>query len=125
MGEHRPKTILLAEDERIVRKTLEIKLAKEGFKLLIAEDGKQAMDLLKIHSPDLVITDLMMPYHNGLEILEHIKKNINSETPVLILSAAGQENTVLEAFRIGADDFITKPFSPNELVIRVKKLIQK
>jgi DNA-binding response OmpR family regulator len=63
----------------------------------------------------------MMPYHNGLEILEYVKKSINKRIPVIVLSASGQEQTVLKAFNLGADDFALKPFSPNELVSRIRK----
>lgn len=89
--------------------------------MLTAVDGRQALEYLRTNTPDLVITDLMMPYHNGLEILEYVKKSISARTPVIVLSASGQEQTILKAFSLGADDFALKPFSPNELVSRVRK----
>ena len=113
-------TILIAEDEALVLKMLSYRLQKEGFTVLTASDGKQALELLKATTPDLVITDLMMPYHSGLEVLEYVKKSLGSRIPVLVLSASGQEQTILKAFSLGADDFALKPFSPNELVSRVR-----
>ena len=89
--------------------------------MLTAVDGRQALESLRTHTPDLVITDLMMPYHNGLEVLEYVKKSLSSRIPVIILSASGQEQTILKAFNLGADDFALKPFSPNELVSRIRR----
>lgn len=115
------RTILIAEDEALVLKMLSYRLKKEGYTVLTAVDGRQALEYLRTNTPDLVITDLMMPYHNGLEILEYVKKSISARTPVIVLSASGQEQTILKAFSLGADDFALKPFSPNELVSRVRK----
>lgn len=122
-GEQRTgsRTILIAEDEALVLKMLSYRLKKEGYNVLTAGDGRQALQCLRTNTPDLVITDLMMPYHNGLEILEYVKKSINMRIPVIVLSASGQEQTVLKAFSLGADDFALKPFSPNELVSRIRK----
>lgn len=113
-------TILIAEDEALVLKMLTYRLQKEGFTVLAVSDGKQALESLRTTTPDMVITDLMMPYHSGLEVLEYVKKTLSSHIPVLVLSASGQEQTVLKAFSLGADDFALKPFSPNELVSRVR-----
>lgn len=121
----RPRTILLAEDETLVARMLSYRLEKEGYTVLIANDGKQALECLRQTTPDLVITDLMMPYHNGLEIVEYVKKSVSSRIPVIVLSAAGHEPTVLKAFSLGADDFAIKPFSPNELVSRVQRHLGK
>ncbi|RIV23315.1 response regulator [Fibrisoma montanum] len=115
------QVILIAEDEALVLKMLSYRLQKEGYTILTASDGKQALECLRANTPDLVITDLMMPYHSGLEILEYVKKTINARIPVIMLSATGQEQTVLKAFSLGADDYALKPFSPNEIVSRVRK----
>lgn len=114
------KSILLADDEQMILKAMEFKLKRDGYNVHIAEDGKQALSIIESQNPDLVITDLMMPFHSGLEVItEAKKKNI----PVIVLSAVGLEDNVVEAFRLGADDFVTKPFSPHELSIRVHKLL--
>lgn len=117
--------ILIADDELMVLRTIEFRLSKEGYETIIATDGKEAIERIISESPDLIITDLMMPYHNGLEIVNVVRNELKQKTPVIILSAVGLENTVLEAFKLGADDFVTKPFSPNELTIRVEKLLSK
>jgi DNA-binding response OmpR family regulator len=73
---------------------------------------------------DLVVTDIHMPFHSGLEIVTHIRQVLKQSVPIIVLSAEGLENTVLQAFEIGANDFITKPFSPAELAIRVRRLLR-
>lgn len=115
--------ILVAEDEPIMLKTIEARLKKDGHQIFLAEDGQQALEKIAALSPDLIITDIMMPYASGLEIIAFVKKNTGRKVPIIILSAMGQEDVVLEAFQLGADDYITKPFSPNELSVRVKRLL--
>ncbi len=113
--------ILIAEDDELMLKTLEFRLKKDGHVLLLARDGKEALAMLDEHQPDLVITDIMMPYSSGMEIVGYIKQKYQHTMRVIILSGMGQENVILEAFRLGADDYITKPFSPNELSVRVNR----
>lgn len=117
------KTILIADDEPMILRALEFTLKKDGYNVKIATNGKEVKQLLEEGTPDLLITDVMMPYFNGLEVLIHAKKISDNNIPVLILSAVGQDSNVVEAFSLGADDFMTKPFSPHELSIRIKKLI--
>ena len=117
--------VLICEDDEMVLKMVEFKLQKEGFEVYLANDGKEAIEQIKAHQPDVIITDIMMPYLTGLEIVHQVRKQLNLKTPIIIVSSIGLEKTVLEAFQLGADDFITKPFSPNELSVRVKKLLMK
>lgn len=117
--------ILICEDDEMVLKMVEFKLRKEGYEVQLANDGKEAAHKIEELKPDLIITDIMMPYLNGLEIVNHVRKILKLKTPIIIVSSIGLEKTVLEAFQLGADDFITKPFSPNELSVRVKKLLMK
>jgi DNA-binding response OmpR family regulator len=114
--------ILVAEDEPMLLKTIELKLKKEGYEVIAASDGKEALAGINEKAPDLVITDIMMPYASGLEIVSLLRKEGSKKIPVIMLTAMEQEKVVMEAFELGADDYITKPFSLNELVIRVKKL---
>lgn len=116
-------TILVAEDEMIMLKTIELRLKKDGFNVIATQDGMEALRKIEESSPDLIITDIMMPFLSGLEIIESVRKKMGRKTPIIVLSAMGQENVVLEAFQLGADDYITKPFSPNELSMRVKRYI--
>ena len=116
-------TILVAEDEMIMLKTIEHRLKKDGYNVIITQDGREALKKIDELSPDLIITDIMMPFSSGLEIIGAVKKREGKKIPVIVLSAMGQENVVLEAFQLGADDYITKPFSPNELSMRVKRYV--
>ncbi|MES2374726.1 MAG: response regulator transcription factor [Bacteroidota bacterium] len=115
--------ILVAEDEPMLLKTIELKLKKEGYEVVATADGRQAMAEIEGSDPDMVITDIMMPYASGLEIISHVRQKITRKIPIIILTAMEQEKVVMEAFELGADDYITKPFSLNELVMRVKRLM--
>lgn len=114
--------ILIAEDEPIMQKTIVLRLKKDGHEVISTDNGREALDLIAEQKPDLIITDIMMPYASGLEIVGTVKQS-DKKTPIIVLSAMGQENVVLEAFNLGADDFISKPFSPAELSMRVKRLM--
>ncbi len=116
-------TILVAEDEMMMLKTIELRLKKDGHKIILCQDGREAIKKIEELTPDLIITDIMMPYASGLEIIGAVKAKGGKKIPIIVLSAMGQENVVLEAFQLGADDYITKPFSPNELSVRVKRYI--
>jgi DNA-binding response OmpR family regulator len=116
--------ILIAEDEPIMQKTIALRLKKDGYDVITTDNGREALSLISEQSPDLIITDIMMPYASGLEIVSTVKQ-MEKKLPIIVLSAMGQENVVLEAFNLGADDFISKPFSPNELSMRVKRLMAR
>ncbi|HYH16308.1 MAG TPA: response regulator, partial [Flavisolibacter sp.] len=115
--------ILVAEDEPIMLKTIELRLKKDGHTVITTDNGRDAMAKIEEEEPDLVITDIMMPYSSGLEIVGKVKGE-ERKIPIIVLSAMGQENVVLEAFNLGADDYIIKPFSPNELSMRVKRFVK-
>lgn len=112
--------ILVAEDEPIMLKTIEMRLKKDGHQVITTDNGREALEFIMLYQPDMIITDIMMPHASGLEIVNNVKQQ-DKKTTVIVLSAMGQENVVIEAFNLGADDYITKPFSPNELSIRVKR----
>ena len=114
-------TILVAEDELTLLKTIEFRMKKDGHTVLLTQDGREAISRIEEFAPDLIITDIMMPFASGLEIIQAVKKIPSKNIPIIVLSAMGQENVVLEAFQLGAADYITKPFSPNELSVRVKR----
>ena len=115
--------ILVADDEPMLLKTIELKLKKEGYEVITTADGREAIAKIEELNPDMVITDIMMPYASGLEIVSMVRQKIQRKIPIIMLSAMEQEKVVMEAFDLGADDYITKPFSLNELAIRVKKLM--
>lgn len=118
------KKIFVVEDDELMIKILEFILKKEGYQVCTAKDGLEAIEKIPALQPDLIITDVMLPYKSGLEIISFVKKNYT--IPIIVLSALGEEErTVVEAFKLGADDFIAKPFNPNELILRIKRLIVK
>ena len=117
------RKIVLAEDNSTLSLLLKFRLEKEGYELLMAEDGKAAIELIEKHKPELILTDIMMPFISGLEVISHVRNVLKVQTKIIVFSAAGQEEMVLKAFNLGANDFMGKPFSPNELVIRVKRLL--
>ena len=118
------KKILIAEDNSILSLLLKFKLEKEGYKLLMATNGKEAIEIIEEFSPEMILTDVMMPFVSGLEVISHTRNKLELKTPIIVFSSAGQEEMVLKAFNLGATDFMSKPFSPNELSIRIKRLLQ-
>lgn len=115
--------ILVAEDEPIMLMAIEAKLKGEGFTVTGVPDGQEALKAFDEFQPDLLITDILMPYTSGLELIGVVKSK-NIKLPVIVLSGIGEEDTVMEAFNLGADDFLTKPFNPTELSVRVKRLLK-
>jgi len=117
------KNILLIEDDKLISSLVRFRLNKEGYNVTAVEDGIKGMEAIDSGEHDLIITDVMIPFKNGIEIISHSKK-INPNIPIIVLSSLGEEEgTVLKAFNLGASDFIPKPFNPNELAIRVQRLI--
>lgn len=114
--------ILIVEDDEMILRTLEFRLKKDGYKVEVARDGKDALKKLKENTYSLVITDLMLPFVTGMEVLSFAKSN-KPDLPIIVLSGADEEGTIMDAFKLGADDFIAKPFSPGELTLRVKRLL--
>ena len=117
--------ILLCEDDQVMSFMVLTKLKKENLgEADHAMDGKVAKDLLSEKKYDIIILDIFMPFFSGLELVAYIRKELGMKTPIIMLSAEGSEQTVLEAFELGADDFIAKPFSPAELLVRIKRLVK-
>ncbi|MGG6231645.1 response regulator [Tenacibaculum sp. SDUM215027] len=117
------KKIVIAEDNSVFLLLIKLKLEKEGYELFVAEDGKKAIELIETHQPDLILTDIMMDYLSGLEVISHVRNVLKMNVPILVFSASGQEEMVTQAFNLGANDFMVKPLMPNELVIRVKRML--
>lgn len=117
--------ILVAEDEPLMLMAIEVKLKNEGYEVTGVNDGREALKAVEANIPDLIITDILMPYTSGLELISIVKSGGASKVPILVLSGIGEEDTVMEAFQLGADDFLTKPFNPTELSVRVKRLLKK
>ena len=118
------KRILVCDDDEILMTVVCSRLTSENLgEVVSAMDGRQAKSLLAEQNFDLIITDLHMPFHTGLEVTTYVRKELKKNTPIIVLSGEGLENVVLQAFEIGANDFITKPFNPGQLIMQVKKLL--
>ena len=115
--------ILVVDDDKEIVKAVEIYLGKENYKIIKAYDGEQALEEIKKNEIQLVILDIMMPNKDGLETLEEIRKEKN--IPVIMLSAKSEDIDKINGLNLGADDYVTKPFNPVELIARVNALIRR
>jgi DNA-binding response OmpR family regulator len=115
--------ILVVDDEAAMLQTLRYNLEKTGYNVCTAGDGYQALSAAEIHRPDLILMDIMLPVIDGIEACREIRKR--SDVPVLMLTAKGEEIDKVLALEIGADDYITKPFSIHELLARVKAHLRR
>ncbi len=115
--------ILLFTEEEILLTTLEYRFRKKGWNLQIANSFKQVKEKFKKHLPDLVLVDLHLPEYSGLDIIQFLQKEVDSELPILVISSLEAESLVLESFRLGASDFIVAPYKSNELLLRIQRLL--
>ena len=115
--------ILVVDDEPQITRVLKTALASHGYSIRTARDGDEAVQLMKDWPPDLVITDLRMPNMDGLALCRHVRAK--SEVPIIVLSVRGEERTKVEALDAGADDYVTKPFSVDELLARVRAALRR
>ncbi len=121
-----PQKILVVEDDRSIQSLISYKLKNSGFEVFIAGNGAEGLELLKQTPVDLILADLMMPVMSGKEFLVAVKKDDKTkDIPVVILTAKTLENEVIEGLSLGADDYIKKPFSPAELVARVRNVLSR
>ena len=116
--------LLLAEDDIMLASLLKFRLEKAGYRVDHASDGRQVKEYVGQQMPDIIVSDIMMPYFSGIELVDYLRNELGSKVPVVIISTAGNESNVLNAFEMGADDFISKPVSPSELLIRISKLLR-
>ena len=118
--------VMVIEDEKEIRDLVRYNLEREGFRVSAAADGDAGLDQLFAERPDMLVLDLMLPGKNGLEILRELRAEATTrELPVLVLTARGAEMDKLLGFEHGADDYLTKPFSPRELIARVRALLRR
>ncbi|UNP79983.1 response regulator transcription factor [Bacillus mycoides] len=117
------KTVLLVEDERRLREIVSDYFHNEGFEVIEAEDGKKALELFAEHTIDLIMLDIMLPEIDGWSVCRRIRKE--SAVPIIMLTARSDEDDTLLGFELGADEYVTKPFSPKVLVARAKTLLKR
>jgi DNA-binding response OmpR family regulator len=118
-----PDQILIVEDDKKTASLIKLYLEREGFQTVIAYDGQQALDLAEQHRPIFVILDLMLPVMDGWEVCRRLRQS--SDVPILMLTARGEEIDRVSGLTLGADDYVVKPFSPRELVARVKAILRR
>lgn len=117
------KTILVVDDEENVSQLLKLYLQAEGFIVNIAEDGLKALELARKINPDLIILDIMLPFKDGWQVAQELRKDM--DTPIIMLSAKGDESDRILGLNLGGDDYVTKPFSPGEVAARVKAILRR
>lgn len=118
--------ILIVDDEVDILKLLEYNLTRAGFNVTAAKDGPEALELARTKGPDLIVLDIMLPNMEGTEVLKRLKAGeATSSIPVIMLTAKGEEVDRVVGFELGAEDYITKPFSPRELILRVKSVLKR
>jgi two-component system, OmpR family, phosphate regulon response regulator PhoB len=118
-------TVLIVDDEELIRETVALHLADDGFRTVLAEDGRQALDLMRQRDRvDLIILDLMLPFLNGLDLCRLLRREGNM-VPILMLTAKGSETDRVVGLEVGADDYLTKPFGMRELSARCRALLRR
>ena len=119
-------TVLLVEDDPVILKLLEVNFDLEGYSVLLARDGAEGIDLARSERPDLIISDIMMPNVSGIELVQTLKADdATSGIPIILLSAKAQTADIRAGMEAGADDYVTKPFEPLELVEHVQALLAR
>jgi DNA-binding response OmpR family regulator len=117
--------ILFCEDDTSIIGIIQHNLSKfNSIELIIARNGSQALRFIYGNGCDMIITAINLPYHSGLEIIEYVRKVKESDVPIILLSAEGFDEVVLHAFRLGINDFIMKPFNPEELILLLHKYLK-
>ncbi len=117
------KKILIAEDDVLIRKSISYFLTDKGFDICQVDNGNQAVEEIKKCNFDLIITDLNMPSIGGMELINIMRNNLQNSTPIIVLTSSNIEEIELKSFKMGASEFISKPFSPSVLMARIYKLI--
>jgi DNA-binding response OmpR family regulator len=117
------QTVLVVDDEEAIAEAVRARLESEGYRVVVASDGPEAIEATREHQPDLVVLDLMLPGMDGLEVCKRIQRD--RWTPVLMLTAKTEEADKVAGFAVGADDYLTKPFSLRELAVRVRAILRR
>src|SRR5438045_4548208 len=119
------KKILAVDDERHIVRLVEVNLQRAGYEVVTAFDGKEALEKVESENPDLIVLDVMMPYMDGFEVLQNLRKNPSTrELPVIMLTAKAQDADVFRGWQSGVDCYLTKPFNPMELISFVKRIFK-
>ncbi len=117
--------VLICEDNKLASKTLSVVLEREGFETDSAEDGKKGIALLQANIYDLIVVDIHLPFHSGLELVKFLRSDLQSKTPVLIVTAFSDPQMQKQAGELGIDGYILKPFNPSDLIKKVREILKK
>lgn len=117
--------IILAEDNDLLRKSLSYFLQSKGYTVDDYSDGKEALEAIKAGEYNIILSDINMPGISGLEITQHVRVKLQQDTPIIIFTSSGIEQTELDSFDLGASDFMAKPISPAVLLVRINKLLKE
>lgn len=118
-----PKKILAVDDEKHIVRLVQVNLERAGYTVVTANDGKEALQKVSDENPDLVVLDVMMPYMDGFEVLQNLRRNPSTrDIPVIMLTAKAQDADVFKGWQSGVDCYLTKPFNPMELLSFVKRI---
>ena len=119
------KKILAVDDERHIVRLVQVNLERQGYTVVTAYDGKEALEKVEAEQPDLIVLDVMMPYMDGFEVLHILRKNpATRELPVILLTAKANDHDIYYGWQSGADCYLTKPFNPMELINFVKRIFE-
>src|SRR6056297_812825 len=120
------ETILIVDDEEDILELIKFNLKGEGYSILQAMTGEEAIKIAKQSGPDLIVLDLMLPGIDGLEVTRHLKNNnATMDIPIVMLTAKGEESDIITGLELGANDYISKPFSPRELTARIRAILRR
>ena len=118
--------ILVADDDRVTSRFVKSLLEGEGYEVMVANDGEHAIELALEHRPDLIVSDLIMPYRDGYEVVSALRDDERlAGVPIVILSMKEREEDIVRGLEQGADEYIVKPFNARELVVRIRKQLQR
>ena len=118
------ETIVITDHNSMINSILEYRLKRDGYNVLFFEDGERAMSYIRKNPFDLLVTNFYMPLINGVEVIQYIRNHVSKKVPILVVSSSQDEEIRSNVFKIGADDFIEKPFRAGELSVRIKRLLK-
>jgi DNA-binding response OmpR family regulator len=118
-------TILICEDNRLAMRTLSVILEKEGYSTETAIDGNEAIDLLRNKDYDLLLVDIHLPFHSGLELIKYLRSELKKKTPVLVITAFSDPQMQKQAAELKINGYFTKPFNPPEIIAQIKSILNK
>jgi two-component system response regulator VicR len=119
------KKILICEDEEILLTALKFRLQKQGYELTLSDNGESGKAAIQHDRPDIIVTDIDLPDVSGIDMVNYVRNELHEDIPIILITPLDNEQAILEAMLAGASDFVTKPFKPVELVLRIRCIFQQ